>query len=703
MAATMLALLGVCTRSAAAQWLGSTTQSQTSASQDSTAQGGQSGQGSQSSATTPGGPTAPTGAPPGLGEVGRMSQARNDSSAADSLKGQIAFPHSFPWIGPVHPTVTLSVGSGVSDVTLHGTSTLPLLVDGFRTNSTYTHEYKDYRQVDRTSQTEAVDTAWNRLFGKWGQLNVGFNRNSFHDSQVSSVGTFVVENRDSRGDAKLAGKAELPAGLLSTWNLGGDIQDSRGSTRGTNSDKTLTSSDAGASLAYDGGSWSASARAGGDRARGDRSLRGKTAPATTTTDTLRTGLSLSRGSRLSLQFDARRMLFEEKRLDFPRDNLGRVDTLRIDVGDRDSLAVQEEKEIRNGNALGATVRSQPLPCVQTTGSYRYESTETTYRINQQGLLQRRLEALDLGASYSHAEASSLSVRYSTSTSWTNQLNIGSSTFRGRETQDTKEASITLDQAIVSATSLKATVGERLVQNVFEDPTNSNDRDELYDFLTANLTSAAITNLRTNLSGTLHLTDYINIDQAIVPNNRQERFYELHGDYSWTGLPGVHLNQNYTLNIVYRDFTQSDDKDEFNKQGRFDTAIDVDLPRRASLHLGYTLDVHKNGVRDVETPGVYIPTERRFDHIVVTGVRIPVKDYSLGVQATRGFLDDEKPNVGTRQRENRGELHSGVTGKHKLRGNMDLDLAIEYVLAYGPRVREESRRYYVANTTVTMRF
>lgn len=683
-----------------------------------TSQAGTASPDSTQAATSPQDSTQGTQAPPPTGggagpnlrdagkastNAGGTGNAGATGAGADTLG--MAAP-GFQLLGPIHPIATFKFGASVQSVDLSTGLDLPLeLLDGFSTASSYQRSFSNFRQRDRESDNEKMSTAWQRKFSPSLNFSMRFDRNNVRDEERISGNAFVIENTDQNGEAKLGGGGTLAQGLKHSWGVRGRVQDAKSSNRGTDNNRALRYGGTSVALDYDLGDWAARAEVGGDRARGDRQLRGKTSPARTATDTLGARLNYRGSEGLSLNFDTRHVRFDERRLDFPKDALGRVDTLRVED---DNLKVQDEREQRTTDEFAVKASAPLFPGVSVDGSYSHDMTETTFQLNQQGLLQRASDVVDVAATFQHADASSLMVAYGARQDWTDQLQKGRDVFRGRETSRSKNATLTLQQALFSATALRALVSQELKQFVNEEKSNPNDRDELYERFDLTLTTTAVPNLTASVRASANFVRSINIDEALVPNNRERRTYDVGTGFTWTGISRLSLHQDYGLNIVFQDYYASDNNDEFNKQGAVTSDATLMLPSKVSVLLRHVFDLRKNGRRNLKVADAYNTTLLSKDNQFTMGITVPIQGFNVKVETRRGALREENPQLAVERRlvrdERSGDLRTGVSGKREfLKKRLTVDLRVERVLAYGPRVRAEDEDYVVANSTVTVKF
>lgn len=680
------------------------------AAADSTLEGG-----SRAAADSTAGDAAPSESeegPRGLADLGRALQ-QGDSTAVLQELLRDAEGGGFVWIREVSPSFTAEVEANVQNVVYRGrVNAGAKALDGGDTRASFGLEDKAYRQQDRDFLGRDFDAGFTRSFGEWAALDLSFDNRFSEDVTVFRVNpdsTYesTIKSDQSQARASIKGGGESTYGFRHGWAARGNIQDVQGSSRGTNNDRTLASGGGSGRWGYAKGYLEVVGKFGYDTARGERSLRGKTADATTTQDTVGTSVAYRRGRWFNLTAMADRMSLLEERLDFRRNSSGVVDTATIPDALKPELAVGEEREQRVTDQVNLNADSRPFSRLGLQASLGHQTSNTRYRFSGQGLELRADDRFGLGASFRYAEAGSLTADYKHANRWDDRRPRGTMLFRGRESRVTKEARFSVEQRLFTATQLSVDYSQRLTQNIFDQVSNLNDRDELIDRVDARIVSRAMARLQMNVGGTFSVTRLVNIDADRVGNNKDDRLFEVRGGYRWLPLPRFSFEQNYRLQIVFIDFLYSNDRDQFNKQGQFSTETRYDFSRGGALRLRYSVDFRRNGTRQLDVDGedeVYRTDLRRFDHRVTASMLVPVWVLEFGVDTERGFLRDENPTDGTTREEDRGEVRMRVSGNYSFfNRKASLRVDVQRVLAFGPRVRPENEDYWVANSGLTVDF
>jgi hypothetical protein len=204
-----------------------------------------------------------------------------------------------------------------------------------------------------------------------------------------------------------------------------------------------------------------------------------------------------------------------------------------------------------------------------------------------------------------------------------------------------------------------------------------------------------------------VTSLVNIDAERVGNNKEDRLYEARGNVKWTPWGGLSVMQDYRMQIVFIDFHNSDDRDQFNKQGVLVSEVAYEFPAGSTFSLRYSVDFRRNGTREPSAGGEKYRTDlRRFDHRLLASIQVPFRGLTLSLDTTRGFLRDSTPGASSgfgTSSEDRGEIRMRVSGSRRIFSKATLRVDVQRVLAYGPRVRPESEDYWIANSGLTVKF
>lgn len=642
----------------------------------------------------------------GLADIGRAAEqaAEGDSSAvAEPVAAAADSTEGFTWLDSVKPTLSVDVTANVQQITRRARlSAVAQLLDGGTSTTNLMIDDKDYRQQDRDSRQRNFDTSFSRLLGSWAGVDLRFSNAFNEDRTVFTNGIeSLIESDQSNATLDLKGAPQKVGGLRHVWALAADVNDVQGSNRDVTNNRSLASAGATSRWKFETPKVLAEGRFGYDKAQGDVALGAAISDGTTTQDTLGTTFSYTEGEKLKIRTVLDRFSMKEERLDFLRNSSGVIDT----VGTLDEDKVGREREVRATDRVGITASTRPFDRIAFNTGFQRSRTETQYLLSHQGLEIRDDNDFDADMTFRYAQAGSLSVRFGWSDLWDDRRTKGSDEFRGRESRINKDVSMEIAQRLMAATDLSVSISQLLTQNIFEDLNNQNDRDQLFDRLDASLTSRAIEDLQLRLAGTLGVTSLVNIDAERVANNKEDRLFEARGNVRWTPWQGLSLTQDYRMQIVFIDFHNSNDRDQFNKQGVMATEVGYGLPQGWKFSLRYSVDFRRNGTRDPSAEGVKYRTDlRRFDHKLLASIQIPVKGLTFSLDTTRGFLRDSTPGARAGSTtEDRGEIRMNVSGSRTILKKATLRVDVERVLAYGPRVRPESEDYWVANSGLVVSF
>lgn len=642
------------------------------------------------------------------------ASAYADSVSADSTlvdrdalrEAAAAVPVPFFWMRGPSLTLSGDVRANVSQVELSGSvEATAAVLGGYSASTTLTQANTSFRQLERDVELRGLDASLRGGRNRWANLNLTLSRNTSNDVNVVAGRDIVIESDDKRAALLLDGKQYLPGRIK--WALSGSVLDVQANNRGTNNDRQLA--EGGATTRWKQQvlpGTTLSARAGGARASGSRQLRGLEVDATTAQDTVGTSLEITRGQPFTINLDLDRIWFDETRLDFRRNSDGVIDTLNAPEGE---LKVAAENEKQRSDRLSLRFDSRLLPVVAVGGTYRREFTETTYTFSQEGTLQSGLDRVDADLDFRYADAGSLQAKVSWGDTWNDRRSRGADRFRGRDNRVTKEASLQLLQKVYRRTDLDIKVSQRLSQSIFGEVANKNDRDQLDERIDATLRSKALPRLVLNLGGTIRRTDIVNTDSERVGNNKEDRLFEVTGSYNLQATDRLSFDQSVKMQIVYNDFHNSNDRDQFNKQGQMTAGAALDVADGSEFTADYTLDFRSTGRRfdDGRRRVVAYQTNlRSFDHQLRLALSIPLPFVTLTLNSQRAFLRRENPSVGesSRTEEDRGEFRAVLSGGRKfLDDRMDFRVDVTRVLAFGPRVREENEDYWIANSGFSLRF
>lgn len=635
----------------------------------------------------------------GLSDLGQ--QAMQSGAAADTTQtAGTSAKIDLPWYQYFRPTLTTGVQANVSEIGVTGKLSAPVFQSIGATGS-ITGEIgrTTYRQFDRDQETESLVGNLSRDFADGIQLKVDFSqRSSFDENRPAGIDPIVLELDSKDARASMTGNHELGSDFSHHWVVVGRFEDVEQVNRRVRNDRSLASAGLTSVWKRSTDAFDLSARYGYNRSSGERLIRGVTDDASVEVDTLQTKLQLSGLPRSTMNFTAERSTFFEERLDFARNANGVVDTTNV------ADPVDQEREVREGYKISAQVDTRPLRFVRLRSTAARDFSETAFRLSREGEVERGSESLDAGATLRHAAAGSLQIDYSFSDRFNDRRAQGNVEFRGRESTRSYSLEAELRQALFAQSDLRLSAGQTLTQYIFLEQGNNNNRDRLVDQGIGEINTDALPHTRLTVGGTLRRTQEINLASDRVGNNKEELLYEVRGNYTFDPPGGFRATQSYRLQIVFRDFVDSDDRDTFNKQGQVTTRVDYYFTGGASANLEYLADYRSTGSRDEREPvrEVYITDSIRDDRRISAGASMPLAGLTFSARAERGFLDQE---AGTRvTSDERGKLSLKSTGQWKfLQGRVTLDIDVERVLQFGPRVRDEQADYWVANSVLTVLF
>lgn len=573
--------------------------------------------------------------------------------------------------------------------------------DGSSSQLGHGRSQTSYRQQDRDQTTSSYNASLNKTIEGVAQLDIKFRRDSSEDENRVGAGNVIrLEREQENAELKLTGSSDLVEGIRHSWAVRGQSDDTSQLNRGEANDRSLLKGGVTSVWMRQADDWKLTGRYGHTSESGERRLLDRTDNASASLDTLAALLDIDLGSELTLSLGADRIRFVEERLELARNSSGNIDTVGVAPDEK----VGQERESRTTQRLSADLTSRLFGVLGLTGSASHEFTETQYVFSPQGIVQTGTDQLAGDAVFRYAEAGSLGASLSYQNRYDDRRTRDSDSFRGRESRRSYEANLFLDQKVMPKTDLALQVQQSLSQTVAEEVTNRNDRDQLVERLDAEVKSEAIPKVTLNLGTTLSRTREINISAERVGNNKEDTLVEVRGGYTFDPEGSLRIVQNYRLQIVFIDFFESDDRDQFNKQGQVRNDISYSFPWGPSLGVEYLLDFRKNGQRDLDQPyaTVYRPTLERFDHRLTARVSVPWRGLKFTAQSRRGFLRETRGSV--ENDEDRAELSLKVTGTKsfwKQRATLSLDL--ERILQFGPRVREEQEDYWVANTSLEVAF
>jgi hypothetical protein len=273
----------------------------------------------------------------------------------------------------------------------------------------------------------------------------------------------------------------------------------------------------------------------------------------------------------------------------------------------------------------------------------------------------------------------------------------------------QDASLRFLQKVYRQSDLDLKFSQRLSQSVFGEAANKNDLDQLEERADAILRSKAIPRMVMNLGGTLRRANFVNIDSERVGNNKEDRLYEVTGSYNVQATERLAFDQSVKMQIVFNDYHNSNDRDQFNKQGQMTTGAALGFANESKFTADYTIDFRSSGKRvdDGRRRVVAYQTNlRSFDHQLRVALTIPLPVITVTLNTQRGFLWRENPSVGpgSQTEESRGEFRAVFSGgKNFLSERLIFRADFTRVLAYGPRVRDENADYWIANSGLSMRF
>lgn len=659
-----------------------------------------------------GSPADSTAAPPpgGLAGVGALAAAQLDSAATDSTASDsLAVDPGFVWFSGLEPLLEGSVRATVSQVDYSaGISANAEMFGGGRTSSSLTRGFTDYRQQDRNSESRRFLADYSHTPGGWMSLDLNASATRLEDEtrlepvQGVTQDPIVVANEARNAQLRLGTANELGAGFRQNLRLVGEAEDVQASNRGTPNNRNLAGGTVAGRLGYDRGWVDVLGRFGLERSGGSRTLAQQDADATTRQDTLGTTVKLAVGT-LDLTATADHIRFDEERLDFARTALGQIIPPDRETGEQE---VGDERERVDTSRLGVQGSWAPVSRLALDFNAGSEYSEKSLSFSQEGIRKRGYDRFGLGSSFQYAAAGTLSVDYTYDEDWNDRRTREDERFRGRQIGRSQELGFELRQRVFRRTTLVVDYSQRLVQDIYLERQNKNDSDNLTDRARARLRSEAIPRVRLYVQASADRRNLVNIDAERVGNNLEDRLYEVAGGYRYRALPWLVVDQAYLVQIVFKDYHNSDSRDQFNKKAQLDSELKFTLPRASTLDLVYTVDFRQNGTRDPEARGVaYFPDLRRYDHSLRAVIQVPLGGgLAATMQSERGFLRDDALGRRPARADDRGQWRLKLSGQRSLWGErLDLALDLEKVNAFGPLVRDQNRDYWTANSSVKVRF
>ena len=628
------------------------------------------------------------------------SQADSLAAARGDSLVRIAKPVPVDRWAPLRPTVKASVTSNVSQVQVSGTVSAPVFeLFADRGSIQYNETRTNYRQFDREQEDRRLTGNLTDEIGPSIDLKLDFLRNTNFDENRPSVGDpIILDYAANEANLKFNGDHELNDGFSHHWVMSSAVEDVDQTNRNVDNDRSLASLGLTSVWKRDGTAFDLTGRYGYRRSTGERQVRGLTDDASVEVDTLAVQTLVEGIPRTRITLDARRATFYEERLDFARNANGAIDTLNV------AVPVGQERETRTLEDVRASGSVRPIRWLELKSSTGIQFTETEYRFSQQGIVQRGREDFDASVTFRYAEAGSLQVRYDYGNNYNDRRVRGDELFRGRESTLSNEVGMTVRQGMFGASDLEFDASQQLTQIIFDERGNNNDRDRLVESFRLGIDSDALPHTTLQLGGTARRTLDLNIAADRVGNNNEERLYEVTGSYTYDPPGGFRFAQTYRLQIVFRDLLDGIDRDSFNKQGQVSTRLNYDFPGKGALGLEYVSDYRSTGSRDPDSlvRETYVTDSIRNDRRLVANAQLPLGPITLSAGAERGFLDQDQR--GNESSEERGRLNLRASGTRTfLAGALVLNLDVERVRQFGPRVREEQADYWVANSSVTLEF
>lgn len=604
------------------------------------------------------------------------------------------------WYQKLAPKMGADVESNLTSIRLRGTLEASVFTAlGTNGDVRYTATNTSYRQTDRDQKQRNLTSSIRDDLGAFGELEFSIGRNTNREENRLTSGELLVLDY-AENDAKLGieGRRDLGDDFEHIWILRGEIEDVQQTNRGVENNRSLAGAAITSVWRHERERWNVAGRYGADRRSGTRTVLSRDADANAARDTLGGKFVLSLGPKLDFDVLAQRASFIEERLDFARNASGAIDTAGT------TQKVGNERESTMHRSIDVRLRARPLRRVSFNTRLGSSFSESEYAFSRQGVVQNGRQDLSTDIGFRYAAAGSLQVGYSYADNYNDRRITGSDQFRGRESRKAQSVEFSMKQRLFSVSDLNASVKQSLDQNIFNEVNNDNDRDRLLERGDLTIKSRVFEDISLDVGGTVSRTQDINIAASRVNNNKEERLIEVRGGYTWNPPSGLRVVQNYRLQIRYIDFVNSDDRDQFNKQGQLKTVVDYDLASGTDFSFEYVVDFRRTGQRDSSEPyrEVYIGDQRRFDHRVRASIGVPYRGFRLDVGTERGYLREER---GIREtNEDRGSVSFKLSGNRRFWANkVDLRLNVERVLQFGPRVREEQKDYWIARSGVTVSF
>ena len=673
--------------------------------------GAQQSAGADSSATSP----APAGPlQRALARADSLSAARADS--ADSTVAVVQ-PRGgwLGWLDSWERSVAFGWQSNYDQVTGSAEASAGFGVDKGRVSSNYKRSETDHRQQDRDATQSNLTGAYTTKLGD-ASAELALSRSTLEDiTRIGAAGDVRIANEVNNLRLGLNGNTPLNDDVALRWGIGGKAYADEISNRGNRITKEVYGGAGAARWVYDpSGPATLVALFGYDRVTGDGTLRARSSEAVTTQDTVGAKANLST-SLATLGIDLIRSSYVEDRLDWRRNSSGIVDTTNVPPG---VAILGEEREQREKDSINLDGDFQLLPILNLHSSYRRSYEERSFLLSAQGIILDSRDSWQNSLRLDYLEGASLVLDYNYQRNWLDRRTVDDARFRGKEIRESEDVSFTVRQPLFLTTSLELQGQQILEQDVYEDPQNQQDHDRFTERLDATISAEPFANLSVKTSGRLSRLDDINIRSERIGNNKEERLYELRGFYTWKPHRKFTVDQGYRMQIVYRDYHLSNDRDEFNKQGQFNTKLQygspatqssggvAGMPASPSVEFSHAVNFRQNGRRALaEEPfgRSYTTTQRRFDHVFTGSVGIPISIWTFRVLGERGILDDQVTARGP-QSEVDGRLELQLKGVRSFRmGMITISFDAQRVFAYGPRVLPVNRDYWVANSMFTVRF
>jgi hypothetical protein len=649
-----------------------------------------------------------------------------DSAVTDSLSAAAATLAAVPAgvFGPWNRTVSFTVDADVT--LLSGKTELAVASNGgdIGTNAAFSRTENNYRRQDRDATLSTLGAGAFGVIPQLASLRFDLNRSTMDDESrtkirnrsntADSTLVFAIENETRDARLGLSGSRDLHGPFGVAWALRGGYFEREGSNQGTV--QALDRFERGGSgrWRYARGPTTVVAKFGYLALDGNNALRGTEGDLSARQDTVGTRLDLNFGSKFVLNIDVDRSSFDERRLDFRRNSTGVVDTL--DVGANQAI-VDRERERSVIDRVAFDLSSQLLPILSLNTNYTQSFEDREFSFSQEGRVRDNRLRMQNTLTLDYLDSGRATLGFVYGNSWFNRRSLSDASFRGRKFNKDYELRLTVNQALMEALSLRLTLTQDLSQIIPTDPSDRDDRDTFSEIADGQLKADPFESLTLTVNGTVKRTDTINVSANRVGENREDRLFDVRGGYAWHVSRKIHLEQVYRMEILFKDFHQDDDRDQFNKSGHLNTSLkwstlgkdgrsdDGKLP---VVELRHEFDFREAGSRDVGLnpfASIYSRSLRKYDHLLRGTLSVPWRGFAARVVSEHGLILEKNPSTGIEKEDkDYGSVRYQLSGNRGFRrGLVNVKLDVTRVVQYGDYIRKEQQRFWEAASTVTVNF